>query len=355
MFTFNIDGKRQANRFEDQNLMIGTPSFGHNSNRHAGVIVREAWWEHKDSLLADFIKRIGTFSKLKQWPASTRAKDRKISVMCVHARNFVAAVNFVCSAKTRNLDIKSLVIFTCSYHIAEAFRAMKVSTIHDKGVCRVPLRARRSRTGGKKKFAELQLAWLRLASVWMSLETGAHVLYQEPSFIWKNDPWANIQEEYWQPNFEEHKRRIQRSGVTVRISSGKRRTPTMATLDEAKQYCSSFLDKEPKKSDPDPFHPDDTGGYCAGFILQVPAGGLKAGTRTRVEFVLEWDKNLATDTEEKGNWHTFVLTPPKMTFWMDSARRSSAIAPFYASDTFFVLRQNAAVQVDVLHEIIRLY
>ena len=122
VFTFDLDGDtKNATRFESKHLMVGTPVFP-NNRENLGGILKEAWWEHKDTLLSDFLKRIGSFSKLKQWPPGVKPNDKRITVMCVHAGNFLAALNFVCSASERKLDLTSLVVFTCSPVIAAAMR-----------------------------------------------------------------------------------------------------------------------------------------------------------------------------------------------------------------------------------------
>jgi hypothetical protein len=97
-------------------------------------------------------------------------------------------LNFMCSMKSANIDLSSVVVFVGQPEYIPLIQNMGGNAVHSLAFGPIPERA--AGVYGDKVFARLM--WLKTTSVYIASKAGFDVIFQDADLVWIKDPIPHL-------------------------------------------------------------------------------------------------------------------------------------------------------------------
>ena len=160
----------------------------------------------KISKAKEYWKQLGLFfeniddleSRLKEI-LKRIARDNTVIVMVCNNGVLDLMMNFVCSARARNLDISSLIVFATDEETRTALTTLGVEVFDDKGAFgSIP--KTEAKTYGDQIFAKMM--YVKVLAPFLPMMLGYNVLFQDVDVVWHSDPLPYFLDESLSGNFD---------------------------------------------------------------------------------------------------------------------------------------------------------
>ena len=136
--------------------------------------------QHKKTIIRE-VKRLGT-------PIASGPQKNKLVVMCVNTGYLSLFLNWLCGCRKNGIDVSNLMVFASSPRLGKVLRRYGINVVAQKGIGRYD--------EGKPDYygdgTFVNLMWLKTVSVFLALEAGFDVLFQDVDVVWLRNPWPEI-------------------------------------------------------------------------------------------------------------------------------------------------------------------
>ena len=93
-------------------------------------------------------------------------------------------LNLLCSARAANVDLRNFVVFSGQQEYCNVIETMGVKAFYHPSLGDLPKEA----AGNYADRVFTKMMWLKVTSVYLTLATGFHVLFQDVDLVWVKDP-----------------------------------------------------------------------------------------------------------------------------------------------------------------------
>jgi hypothetical protein len=112
----------------------------------------------------------------------------KLTVMCVNTGYLSLFLNWLCGCRKHGVDVSNLLVFASSPRLGKVLKRYGLTVIAHKAIGRYD--EGRPDYYGDGTF--INLMWLKTVSVFLALEAGFDVLFQDVDLVWFKDPWPEL-------------------------------------------------------------------------------------------------------------------------------------------------------------------
>jgi len=132
-------------------------------------------------------------SVLKPLLEKVATPQKTVTVMVSNFGQSELLMNFVCAAKSRNLDISSIIVFATDSQTLELAEGLGLTAFYDEwNYGDIPSEA--ARAYGDKKFTAMMMA--KVMCVQMVSSLGYNVLFQDVDIVWYKNPVPYFEEKH---------------------------------------------------------------------------------------------------------------------------------------------------------------
>jgi Nucleotide-diphospho-sugar transferase len=129
------------------------------------------------SLLVDFKRKMGD-------PMHVNGTRRAVTVMVANEGVMDLALNFICSAEAAGIDLSTVAMFVGTEEDVELVENMGAKAIYSPALGSMPKNAANMYLDAT--FSRMM--WFKTTSVFLAIEAGFDVLFQDVDLVWMKDP-----------------------------------------------------------------------------------------------------------------------------------------------------------------------
>eukprot|EP00596_Hydrurales_sp_CCMP1899_P005649 CAMPEP_0119046322 /NCGR_PEP_ID=MMETSP1177-20130426/45852_1 /TAXON_ID=2985 /ORGANISM="Ochromonas sp, Strain CCMP1899" /LENGTH=409 /DNA_ID=CAMNT_0007019307 /DNA_START=458 /DNA_END=1687 /DNA_ORIENTATION=+ len=141
------------------------------------VVLLPPLLKNLSDLLADFKAKMGE-------PLLPDGSRKAVIVMVANEGVMDLALNFICSAEGAGIDLSSIVMFVGTESDVELVENMGAQAIYSPALGSMPARA----AGQYLDHTFSRMMWFKTTSVFLAIEAGFDVLFQDADLVWMKDP-----------------------------------------------------------------------------------------------------------------------------------------------------------------------
>lgn len=138
-----------------------------------------AFLSRREELVDLFIEEVG-----HPFDESNPSKRRKLIAMVINEGVVDFLLNFICSAKAAKIRIEDVVVFLGQPEYVELVHSMGVKAFYHASMGEIP----REAAASYADRAFTKIMWLKVTSVYVALNAGFDVIFQDTDLVWIKDP-----------------------------------------------------------------------------------------------------------------------------------------------------------------------
>ena len=135
-------------------------------------------------LLKNLPKLVEEFQNKMGDPIASDGSRRAVIVMVANEGVMDLALNFICSAEGAGIDLASIAMFVGTKEDVELVENMGAKAIYSPALGSMPSRA----AGMYLDATFSRMMWFKTTSVFLAIEAGYDVLFQDVDLVWMKDP-----------------------------------------------------------------------------------------------------------------------------------------------------------------------
>ena len=163
------------------------------TNQYQADYARSDSIAEEDSLLPPLLKELPTllkeFKRKMGDPVGPDGKRRAAIVMVGNEGVMDLVLNFFCSGEASGIDLKSVIVFVGTEHYVPLIEGMGGNAMYSPALGSMPAHAAQGYLD--KTFSRMM--WFKVTSVFLALNAGFDVLFQDVDLVWLDSPIKYLQ------------------------------------------------------------------------------------------------------------------------------------------------------------------